>query len=139
MNSEKSKVYFDEIYEKFNEINLTKEILFNYNTSLMSKLQFLKNNLNHYHNKEIELESQKDKYDKEVKNIIQNNYYLFEEITKYNKKCKEYLDKNQSFIKRNQKKSKKRKYKKIIILINLILILMKLKIMKIKQRMIILM
>ena len=114
MNSEKSKVYFDEIYEKFNEINLTKEILFNYNTSLMSKLQFLKNNLNHYHNKELELESQKDKYDKEVKNIIQNNYYLFEEITKYNKKCKEYLDKNQSFIKRNQKKSKKRKYKKII-------------------------
>ena len=114
VNSEKSRVYFDELCDKFNEINLTKEMLFNYNATLTSKLNFLKNNLDRYHSKEIELENQKDNYDKEVKNIIQNNYYLFEELTKFNKQCKEYLNKNKSFIKQVKKKSKKEKYEKII-------------------------
>ena len=100
-NSDKNNI--EELIDKFNEIKLTKQILFDYNSSLMSKLNFYRSQLNDFHFKEINLEGTKKAYEEKVNDIISNNYFDFEELTKYNEKCEKFLEDNEYFINKMKK------------------------------------
>ena len=108
----------DELIEKFNDIKLTKQILFDYNSSLISKLNFYMNQMNDFHFKELKLEEMKKEYNQKVKEIISDNYFNFDEITKDNEKFKEFLEKNEYYIKKMKKNNLKKKKNKIIEEIN---------------------
>ena len=104
----------EDLIDKFNEIKLNKQMLFDYNSSLMSKLNFYRNQLNDFHFKEIKLEGIKNNYETKVKNIISDNYFSFEELIKYNEKCQKFLEKNEFFINKMKKVNTKKKKKLII-------------------------
>ena len=72
----------NELVMKFNSINITKEEVFKYINNLLSKLDFYRKQMNYIHNKEINLEVMKTKYNIEVQNIITNNFFNFEELAK---------------------------------------------------------
>ena len=97
----------NELVKKFDSITITKKEILNYISSLLSKLDFYGSQMNFWHNKELNLEDMKSKYDKKVKEIITNNYSHFEEMTKNNSKCKEFWEKNEYFIKKMKKNNKK--------------------------------
>lgn len=115
-NSDKNNI--EELIDKFNEIKLTKQILFDYNSSLMSKLNFYRSQLNDFHFKEINLEGTKKAYEEKVNDIISNNYFDFEELTKYNEKCEKFLEDNEYFINKMKKNNNKKKMNKILERIN---------------------
>ena len=108
----------EDLIEKFKSITLSKQTLFDYNSSLMSKLNFYRNQLDDFHFKEINLEGAKKDYEKKVKEIISNNYFDFEELTKYNEKCEKFMEKNEYFISKMKKCSKIEKMNKIMVIIN---------------------
>ena len=104
----------NELVMKFNSIKITKGEVFNYINNLLSKLEFYRTQINYIHNKEINLEVMKSKYNKEIKNIISNNYFNFEELTKNNIKYKEFLEKNFLFVDKMRKTNHKIKMDKIL-------------------------
>ena len=108
----------EDLIEKFKSITLSKQTLFDYNSSLMSKLNFYRNQLDDFHFKEINLEGTKKDYEKKVKEIISNNYFDFEELTKYNERCQKFMEKNEYFINKTKKYSKREKMNKIILILN---------------------
>ena len=108
----------EDLIEKFKSITLSKQTLFDYNSSLMSKLNFYRNQLDDFHFKEINLEGAKKDYENKVKDIISNNYFDFEELTKYNEKCQKFMEKNEYFINKAKKCSKREKMNKIILILN---------------------
>ena len=83
---------------KFNSIKITKMEISNYISRLLSKLEFYISQIKILHKKELILEEKKTINEKKVKNIISNNYFNFDELTKNNKKCKKFLEKNNEFI-----------------------------------------
>ena len=108
----------NELLKKFNSITITKIEITDFISSLLSKLDFLGEQLNFFHFKELNLENKKSQYNKKVNDIISNNFFIFEELTKNNSKCKEFLEKNEDFIKKMKKNNKKKLGKKIIEKIN---------------------
>ena len=74
----------NELITKFNSIKITKNEILNYISSLLSKLEFYGAQMNILHYKELSLEDMKGNYEKKVKDIISNNYFSFEELTKNN-------------------------------------------------------
>ena len=120
----------EELVEKFREIKLTKQKLFDYNSRLLSKLNFYRfqmdlSKLNFYrfqmdefHLKELKLEEEKKSSDLKVKEIISENYFNFEELTKNKEKCLEFLEKNEYYIRKMKKNNRKKKMNKIIEEIN---------------------
>ncbi len=91
-------LHLEEIEQKYKEINLTKENIFDYISKLSSKISFNKYFLSNFHNKEFLLREKKDKFYQRVKNIINNDYLKFEGITKNNSRFNSFLKKNKSFI-----------------------------------------
>ena len=108
----------NELITKFKSIKITKEEIFNYISKLFSKLDFYRSLLDFYHSKELVLEEKKSKYDIKVKNIISNNYYNFDELTTKNPKCKQFLEKNETFINKMKNNNNKIIMDKIIDKIN---------------------
>ena len=108
----------NEIITKFKSIKLTKNQISDFISKLLNKLDFYRFQLNNYRYKEINLEEKKSKYESEVKNIISNNFYDFEEFAKNNQKIKNFISKNEFFINDMKKKYKKIQRKKIIEKIN---------------------
>ena len=108
----------NELLTKFKSIKLTHNQISDFISKLLSKLDFYRSQLNFYHNKELNLEDDKTKYENIVKNIISNNYFNFEEFTKNNSKIKNFLEKNEFFIKEMKKNYKKIQKQKIIEKIN---------------------
>ena len=104
----------NELIMKFNNIKITKEEVFNYINNLLYKLSSYLNQMNYIHNKEINLEEMKSKLTIEVKNIISNNYFNFEELTNNNEKCKVFLENNIYFLNKMKKANHKRKMEKIL-------------------------
>ena len=67
-------------------------------SQLLSKLDFYGSQMNYLHFKELNLEDVRSNYDKKVKDIINNNYFNFEELTKNNPRFKEFFEKNEYLI-----------------------------------------
>lgn len=102
------------LINKFNNIKITKNEIFDYIKDLESKSEFLRTQMSILHNKEINLENLKNNYTTKAKNIITNNFFNFDELTKNNEKCKEFLEQNELYL--NQKRDAEEKLKKNIIL-----------------------
>ena len=105
---------FNELITKFNDITMTKEEIFYYISNLISKLEFYKKQMDIIHNKEINLENMKSIYSAKVHDIIYNNYFHFENMTKNNIKCKEFLEKNEISLNKLKKSNIKLKLEKIL-------------------------
>ena len=104
----------DELREKFNEINLTKETLFDYNSRLISKLNFYRSQMDVYHLKELTLEENRSKYDSKAREIISTNFHLFEDIASKNENFQKFFEQNKDFIKEIKIKNHQKRMDKII-------------------------
>ena len=93
----------NELIFNFNSIKITKNEILNYITNLISKSDFYRAQSNLLGKKEINLENMKTKYTEKVRNIITNNYFKFEELTRNNIKCKDFLEKNEFFVNQMKK------------------------------------
>ena len=85
------------LVNKLNDIKITKNEIFEYVNKIMTKSEFYRAQMNLLHDKEINLENLKNSYTTKAKNIISNNIFKFDELTKNNEKCKEFLEKNELF------------------------------------------
>ena len=99
----------NELIFQFNSIKITKNEILNHITNLISKSDFYRTQSNLLGNKEINLENLKSKYTEKVRNIITNNYFKFEELTRDNIKCKDFLEKNEFFVNQMKKNNQKLK------------------------------
>ena len=88
------------LVNKLQDIKITKNEIFEYLNNIMAKSEFYRNQLNLLRDKEIKLENLKNDYTAKAKNIISNNFFKFDELTKNNKKCKEFLERNELFLNR---------------------------------------
>ena len=109
-----SKNNLSVLVNKFNNIKITKNEIFDYINNLESKSEFYRTQMSLLHNKEINLENLKNTYNTKAKNIISNNFFNFDELTKNNEKCKEFLEQNELYL--TQKREAEEKLKKNIIL-----------------------
>ena len=101
----------EELKEKFYSIKLNKEILFDYNSKLTSKLNFLKAQFDQFHNKELLLEEKKSISTKKAIQVISEDYLTFNQLTKIQPKIKEFFINNSEIIGEIQIKNKKNKLK----------------------------
>ena len=107
-------ISLNESITKFNTIKITKNEIFDFISGVLSKLDFYRSQLNLLRKKEINLEDKKSQYNTKVKNIISDNYFNFEDITKNNEKCKEFLEKNKYFLNKTKKLNQKIKMDNIL-------------------------
>ena len=102
-----------DLKQKFNSINITKDQLFDYYSELSSKITFYLKRLNNFHEKEINLENKKELLNKKVRKLIENDFYFFEELTKSNTRLQKYISNNESFINELIEKNKNTNYEEI--------------------------
>ena len=95
-----------QLIDILNNINISKDAIFDYISKLQSKIALYQNNLNNLHSKEISLNDKKHEYSEKVKKIISENYLNFEELVENNSKFQSFLFKNENFI--NEMKIKNR-------------------------------
>ena len=99
----------EELKEKFESIKINKEILFNYNSKLTSKLNFFKTQFDKFHNKELLLEEKKNTFHKKALQVISEDYLSFNQLAKIKPEIKEFFINNAEHInqiKHDNKKSK---------------------------------
>ena len=103
----------EELKEKLETININKDILFDYNSKLTSKLYFLKTQFDHFHQKELKLEEKKSLFTKKATQVILNDYLTFKQLAKIKPKIQQFLIKNSELIEEIYTKNKKNKLKEI--------------------------
>ena len=111
----------EELKEKFSLIKMNKNILFNFNSKLMSRINFYKIQINQFHKKELELEEQKTLYLQKASKVIQQNFLMFKQLVKLNPEIKKFISKNRQFIedvKHQYKKNKLKEMNKTIVKMN---------------------
>ena len=110
---ENNDLKINELKKIFKIINLKKETIFNYISKLSSRISFNKNCLNNLHLKEISLIEKRENYIKKVKNIVNEDYISFIELSKTSSKFKTFLNKNESFMEEIKNKNMKDNVKEI--------------------------
>ena len=118
INSKSNRIVnINTLLEKFNELTITKDNLMNYNSKIISELNFYKKSLNDFHNKEIKFETQKVTYKKKLKSIISENYQLFESFSNLDvnntEKFLEVIKSNNQFISETKRKTDKKRLSQI--------------------------
>ena len=111
----------EELKEKFSLITMNKNILFNFNTKLISRINFYKLQINQFHKRELELEEQKTLYLQKASKVIQQNFLMFKQLVKLNPEIKRFINKNRQFIedvKYQYKKNKIKEMNKTIVKMN---------------------
>jgi hypothetical protein len=103
----------DEFKTMFESIKINKEILFNYNTKLTSRLNFYKNQFNIFHNKELLLEQSKSLLHKKAEKAISDDYLSFNHLAKINPKIKDFYINNFQIINEIKHQNKKNKLNEI--------------------------
>ena len=99
-------ITLNKLKEILNDINFSKDEIFDYISKLSAKIALYQYNLNNLHGKEISLNDKKHNYFDRVKKIISENYLNFEELTKNNSRFESFLYNNELFI--NEMKLKNR-------------------------------
>ena len=110
---ENNDININELRKIFKVINLRKESIFNYISKLSSRISFNKNCLNNLHLKEISLIEKREKYIKKVKNIVNEDYINFIELSKTSSKFKTFLEQNKSYMENIKNKNMKDNLKEI--------------------------
>ena len=99
-------ITLNKLKEILNDINFSKDEIFDYISKLSAKIALYQYNLNNLHGKEISLNDKKHNYFDRVKKIISENFLNFEELTKNNSRFESFLYNNEIFI--NEMKLKNR-------------------------------
>ena len=103
----------EELKEKFESIKINKEILFNYNSKLTSRLDFFKTQIDQFHNKELLLEEKKTIFYKKAAQVISENYLTFNQLAKIKPEIKEFFINNSELITEIKRENKKNKLSEI--------------------------
>ena len=99
-------ITLNKLKEILNDINFSKDEIFDYISKLSAKIALYQYNLNNLHGKEISLNDKRHNYFDRVKKIISENFLNFEELTKNNSRFESFLYNNEIFI--NEMKLKNR-------------------------------
>ena len=99
-------ITLNKLKEILNDINFSKDEIFDYISKLSAKIALYQYNLNNLHGKEKSLNDKKHNYFDRVKKIMSENYLNFEELTKNNSRFESFLYNNEIFI--NEMKLKNR-------------------------------
>ena len=103
----------EELKEKFESIKINKEILFNYNSKLTSKLNFFKTQFDQFHGKELLLEEKKSLFHKKAAQVISEDYLTFNQLAKIKPEIKEFFINNSELITEIKHENKKSKLSEI--------------------------
>ena len=115
-NSKKSNLdipSLEEVKEKFESIKINKEILFDYNSKLTSKLYFYKTQFDQFHSKELLLEEKKTSFYKKAAQVISEDYLTFNQLAKIKPEIKEFFINNIELINEIKHENKKNKLSEI--------------------------
>ena len=100
--SKKQKVVNDEtvkeIKEKFDEVQLTYDDVFNYYNKMNSLVNFTRENMNLLNKKQIELTTRKERATRKVKDIINRDIKNLDDLISNNERFKKFIENNQSLI-----------------------------------------
>ena len=100
--SKKQKVLNDEtvkeIKEKFDEVQLTYDDVFNYYNKMNSLVNFTRENMNLLNKKQIELTTRKERATRKVKEIINRDIKNLDDLISNNERFKKFIENNQSLI-----------------------------------------
>ena len=83
-----SKNHLQNLKSKFDKLDIEYDEIYNFYTKILNKQHFVKEYLSLFNNKQINLESKKEKYTRIVHDIMSKNYKNFKEIIKSNSKLK---------------------------------------------------
>ena len=107
------KLTLNELYTKFNNLQLTKAQLYEYHSKLINRLSFYRSTINNYNNKLIQYENKKEKFYIKVKEIIEKDYKNFIDLVKNNNRFKMFLNKNHLLLNNAKELFEMNKEKKI--------------------------
>ncbi len=99
-----TKMDLSQLIEKFDEITITKNEIFEYNSKMMNKIKFYQNELMFYNHKILLFENKKEKFKKKVNEIISKNYKNFYDLIINNSKFENFIKNNSDLIKLSQEK-----------------------------------
>lgn len=88
---EKCKIYLKDLKEKLDCLDMDFDTMFNFYTKIINKTNFFHNHMISFNFKQISLESKKDQYTKNVKQIIEKNSKNIEDLIKFNPKFQNLL------------------------------------------------
>lgn len=108
-----TRLSLSELKDKFEHLNLTREALFEYHSKINNKINFYRNTLINYNNKQIQLENKKDKCFVKVKEIVNKDYKNFEDLINNNSRFEDFINNNQSLIRQAKEHREVTKTKKI--------------------------
>ena len=108
-----TRISLNELKQKFDNLNLTSEALFEYHSKINNKINFYRNTLINYNNKQIQLENKKDKCYVKVKEIVNKDYKNFEDLIKNNSRFEDFINTNQSLIRQAKEHREVAKIKKV--------------------------
>jgi len=86
-----TKVYFKTIKEKFANLNMTYDQLYEFYSKLINKTNFYHNNMTFFNFRQITLENKKDIYSHKVNAILSKNYQNFEDLVKNNSRFANFM------------------------------------------------
>ncbi len=85
-----------DLREKYSNLDVKYEQLFEFFTKIINKTNFYQNNLMLFNLRQITLEVRKDKHTEKVKKLIAKNYHNFEDLCKNNSTFRSFFEKNKT-------------------------------------------
>ena len=93
--SKKRLITLSELKQKFNEINLTFQQVYDLYIRITLDEKFTRKKMNKLNKKQTKLQTLKETYSKQVKEIIRQDYKNFSDLVKHNKRFEEFLQRNE--------------------------------------------
>lgn len=109
-----TRLTLSELKSKFDNLNLTKEMIYEYHSKITNRINFYRNTLKNYNNKQIFFENKKDKFSQKVKEILNKDYKNFEDLINNNSRFDDFISKNRSLIQKAKEKRELIKNNKVI-------------------------
>lgn len=96
--NKQAMISLQELKKQFDELQITRDDLFEYHYQIANKITFLRNTLSYYNHKQIHYENKKNVYYAKVKEIINKDYWNFRLLVTNNSRLKQFLNKNEVMI-----------------------------------------
>ena len=114
----KRLITLSELKQKFNEINLTFQQVYDLYVRITLDEKFTRKKMNKLNKKQIKLQTLKETYSKQVKEIIRQDYKNFSDLVKSNKRFEEFLQRNEPELLKAKLKRDKHIHKQIKKMLN---------------------
>lgn len=89
---EEQKILLSLLKEKYDNLDINFDELYNFYTKMMNKQSFYHNYMMKYNDKEVQLEIKREKYSKKIQDLISKNYKNFDDLIKSNSKLEKFIN-----------------------------------------------